>query len=139
MKIYISSTFQDLKEYREKVYRQLRKMRHDVISMEDYVAGDQRPLAQCLADVAEADIYIGILAWRYGYVPPHDNPNKRSITEPEYRKAVDSKKQCLIFLLHKDAPWSPQFMDDHTGADEARKSISRFRDEVRGAPHDWVV
>lgn len=64
MKIYISSTFQDLKEYRDKVYRQLRKMRHDVISMEDNVAGDQRPLAQSLADVAAADIYIGILAWR---------------------------------------------------------------------------
>jgi len=130
MKIYISSTFQDLKEYRDKVYRQLRKMRHDVISMEDYVAGDQRPLAQCLADVAAADIYVGILAWRYGYVPPHDNPDKRSITELEYRQAIDSKKQCLIFLLDKSAPWSPQLMDAHTGDGEAGKSINRFRDEL---------
>lgn len=92
MKVFIPSTFQDLEEYREKVYRQLRKMRHDVISMEDYVAADQRPLAQCLADVAIADIYVGILAWRYGYVPLHDNPNKRSITELEYRKAVPRRR-----------------------------------------------
>lgn len=130
MKIYISSTFQDLKDYRAKVYGQLRKMRHDVISMEDYVAGDQRPLAQCLADVAAADIYIGIFAWRYGYVPPHGNPKKRSITELEYRQAVESKKQCLIFLLDKDAPWSPKLMDAHTNEGNAGKSINRFRDEL---------
>jgi Domain of unknown function (DUF4062) len=86
MKIYIFSTFQDLKDHRDKVYRQLRKMRHDVISMEDYVAGDQWPLAQCLADVGVADIYVGSFAWRHGYVPPHDNPDNQSIPELEYRK-----------------------------------------------------
>ena len=36
-KIYLSSTYSDLKEHREAVYRALRKMRHDVIAMEDYV------------------------------------------------------------------------------------------------------
>ena len=53
LKIYISSTFEDLREYRENVYRQLRSLRHDVISMEDYVAGPRRPLAQCLAEQAD--------------------------------------------------------------------------------------
>jgi len=130
MKIYISSTFQDLQEYREKAYRQLRSLRHDVISMEDYVAAHQRPLAQCLADVAASDVYVGIFAWRYGFVPAQGNPQKRSITELEYRHALKHKKPCLIFLLKQDTQWSPLFMDSQTGEGKTGKSIKRLRDEL---------
>jgi hypothetical protein len=130
MKIYISSTFQDLQEYRAQAYRQLRKMRHDVLSMEDYVAAHQRPLAQCLADVAASDVYLGVFAWRYGFVPAQGNPEKRSITELEYRHALKCKKQCLIFLLDKDTPWPPHFMDSQTGEGKGGKNIKRLRDEL---------
>jgi Domain of unknown function (DUF4062) len=57
--VYLSSTYSDLKVYREAVYHTLRQMRYDVIAMEDYVAADERPLATCLADVAACDLYIG--------------------------------------------------------------------------------
>ena len=50
-RIYISSTYGDLKEHREKAYRVLRQLGHDAVAMEDYVATDQRPLGRCLADV----------------------------------------------------------------------------------------
>ena len=40
--VYVSSTFEDLKPYREAVYRGLSKMRYDVRAMEDYVARDGR-------------------------------------------------------------------------------------------------
>jgi len=73
-KVYISSTFTDLRAHREAVYKILRKLGHDVISMEDYVAADQRPLAKCLDDVAACAVYVGIFAWRYGYIPAQDNP-----------------------------------------------------------------
>lgn len=107
-RIYISSTYSDLVEAREAVYGVLRKMRHDVIAMEDYVAADQRPLDKCLADVAACDIYVGIFAWRYGYVPPDQ---ERSITELEFRQAQQSKKPCLLFLLHEEAPWPRKLLD----------------------------
>ena len=51
--IYLSSTYEDLTEHREAVYRALRRLGHDVRAMEDYVATDQRPVDKCLADVAE--------------------------------------------------------------------------------------
>ena len=59
LKIYISSTFEDLEQHRERVYRELRSLRHDVVAMEDYVAADKRPLDQCLQDVRDADVYVG--------------------------------------------------------------------------------
>ena len=77
-RIYVSSTFSDLQDQREAVYRALRRLGHDVVAMEDYVASDQRPLDRCLDDVASSDVYIGIVAWRYGYVPPTGNPEAYS-------------------------------------------------------------
>jgi uncharacterized protein DUF4062 len=131
VKIYISSTFEDLKDERERVYRQLRKLRHDVISMEDYVAGEQRPLDECLADVADCDAYVALIAWRYGFVPRKDNPEKRSITELEYRQAVRSGKTPLIFLVDEEAPWKRALMDEVTGEGDGGECINRFRAELK--------
>lgn len=129
-KIYISSTYNDLKEYREAVYRMLRKLKHDVIAMEDYVAADIRPQKKCLTDVAKSDIYVGLLAWRYGYIPEEDNPEKKSITELEYCQAGSSNLPRLIFLAERDAPWPDNFKDSITGDGERGQRISVFRDDV---------
>ncbi|MGH3997600.1 MAG: DUF4062 domain-containing protein, partial [Pseudonocardiaceae bacterium] len=125
-RIYVSSTYRDLREHREAVYQALRERGHDVVAMEDYVATDQRPLERCLADVATSDIYLGILAWRYGYVPEQNNPDGRSITELEYREARQRGIPCLVFLLGEDAPW-PRSMIDR-GDDLGR--IDAFRAEL---------
>src|SRR5262249_19334063 len=104
-RIYVSSTFRDLKEHRHEVSLALHRLGHQDVAMEYYVAEDRRPLDRCLADVTSCDVYIGIFAWRYGHVPHGGNPEQRSITELEYRRAVAEKKACLIFLVDEDAPW----------------------------------
>lgn len=130
MKVYLSGTYNDLVEQRKAAYQQLRMMRHDVIGMEDYVASDQRPTEKCLADVAESDVYLGIFAWRYGFVPTRGNPKKRSITELEYRKAKALNKPCLIFLSQDDAPWPMKMTDSYTGEAGAGTRIKRLRAEL---------
>jgi len=106
-------------------------MRHDVISMEDYVAADQRPVEKCLADVAASDLYIGIFAWRYGYIPSNMNPEHKSITELEYRQAQQTGKSCLLFLLDKDAPWPSTAMDAITDDGNGGACIKELRDELQ--------
>lgn len=54
--IYLSSTYEDLKDFRRAVVDALRRSNYTVRAMEDYVAGDQRPADKCLDDVASADI-----------------------------------------------------------------------------------
>jgi tetratricopeptide (TPR) repeat protein len=130
VRVYVSSTYGDLKEYREKVYRALRQLGHDAIAMEDYVATDQRPLAKCLEDVASCDIYVGIFAHRYGYVPDYENPEGRSITELEYRHAKANGKSCLVFLLNEAAPWPPGWMDAFTGDGDHGARMRAFREEL---------
>jgi len=64
-KVFVSSTFLDLKECRQQVSLVLRKMGHEDVAMEYYVAEDKRPVDKCLADVATCDLYVGIFAWPY--------------------------------------------------------------------------
>jgi hypothetical protein len=68
--------------------------------MEYYVAEDRRSLEKCINDVANCDLYIGIFAWRYGYVPPG---RCKSITELEYCHAINMGRDCLIFLRSEKA------------------------------------
>lgn len=98
--------------------------------MEDYVAADQRPLDKCLADVAACDLYLGIFAHRYGYVPKRDNPARRSITELEYRHAGALDIPRLAFLLDENTAWSPGQMDVFTGEGDRGARIRTLREEL---------
>jgi len=118
--IYLSSTFRDLQAEREAVYKALRRMRHDVVAMEDYVAADRRPLDKCLNDVRECDVYIGILGWRYGFIPPEAD---KSITELEFREAQKSGKTCLLFLQDESSRPAGKGGND-------RDRVERFREEL---------
>lgn len=129
-KIYLSATYSDLKAYRDAVYRILRMLRHDVISMEDYVATDAYPLHKCLADVASCDLYVGLVGWRYGYTSDKDNPKQQSITELEYRQAGKSGLPQLMFLADKDAPWSDELRDSKKGEGNHGQRIAAFRAEL---------
>ncbi|ROT33868.1 HEAT repeat domain-containing protein [Micromonospora sp. HM5-17] len=114
-KVYVSATFRDLQECRAAVQLALRRLRVEDMAMESYVAEDRRPLERCLADVANCDVYVGIFAWRYGFIPVGYD---RSITELEYREALAHGKPCLIFLLDEEAPWPRTFIDRGADADK---------------------
>jgi hypothetical protein len=127
--IYLSSTYEDLKDYRGAVFETLRKAGHHVIGMEDYVATDQRPIDECLLDVEKADLYVGLFAFRYGYVPPphHKNPDGLSITELEFRHAEALKKPCLTFIAKRDVGIPLDLVDAYTGHGDTGRQIERLR------------
>ncbi|EGV28617.1 Sigma 54 interacting domain protein [Thiorhodococcus drewsii AZ1] len=131
--IYLSSTYQDLKDHRKAVFDALRQSGYQVIAMEDYVATDERPVDKCLKDVDCADIYVGLFAFRYGYVPPaeHGNPDGRSITELEYRRAAaNPKTHTLVFLADDKAPWPMTSTDGWTGDGQGGARVRSLRDEL---------
>src|SRR6266542_5091339 len=85
MKVYVSATQRDLLECRAAVHGATRRLGIEDIAMEAYVAEGRPPLDKCLEDVRRCDLYIGLFAWRYGFIPPGADC---SITEMEYREAV---------------------------------------------------
>jgi hypothetical protein len=129
-KVYVSATYNDLKDHREAVTRALQRMGYDVRCMENYVATDERVDARCKADVAECDFYIGIVAQRYGWMPKGGD---QSITEMEYWQArgQPGRTRCLVFLLDEDAPWSQRWIDAlHDPASAAK--LNKFREQFAG-------
>lgn len=124
LRVYVSSTSVDLKEYRAAVISALRKTGTTPVCMEDYVAQDMLPVDKCLADVAGSEVYVGIFAWRYGFMP---SGYEQSITELEYRKAIEVSIPTLIFLLDENAGWCDEYRD--AGKDAER--ISALRKEFK--------
>jgi formylglycine-generating enzyme required for sulfatase activity len=122
--VYVSSTYVDLKEHRAALKIALEKAGFDVECMEKYPAFDERPLDYCLADVAASDVYVLLMAHRYGYRPAKDNPENRSITHLEYQEAGRHPgKPRLAFTVNQDHPWPPRLVDDG----EAKRDLMAFR------------
>lgn len=121
LRVYVSSTYQDLKDCRQAIRSALQRIGVDDIAMETYTAGEERPVDRCVEDVRSADLYVGVLAWRYGFAP---GGGQTSITESEYRAAGAAGVPRLIFVLDPEAPWPRSAMDrDST-------QIEAFRDHV---------
>jgi hypothetical protein len=130
--IYVSSTCEDLAAYRDAVRLVLERLGHSIVSMEQYVAADERPLDRCLADVSGCDVYVGIIAWRYGYIPDHGNPERKSITELEYDRAGRTRRPRLVFLLDPSVPWPARHFDSQTADGGSGELIRRFREQLSG-------
>ena len=127
--VYVSSTFDDLKVHRADLKLALEKAQYDVECMEKYRAFDERPLDKCLADVARADVYVLLLANRYGYRPKEGNPDGKSITQLEYEEAGrNPSRPRLVFTVDPDHPWVKKWIDD--GLSEDGQALASFRAEV---------
>ncbi|MBF0563903.1 MAG: tetratricopeptide repeat protein [Nitrospirae bacterium] len=125
LRVYVSSTSDDLEEYRVAVIAALRKMKTiKPVGMEDYVSGGRPPIKKCLDDVSKCDIYVGIFAWRYGSIP---RGYKKSFTELEYSKAVGVGIPPLIFLLNEKFDW----LHKHYGNEKDQLRINALRKKLK--------
>jgi len=97
--VFISSTFVDLKEERKKVWDTLEQFDVAVKGMEQFGARKTTPLATCILEVEQSDIYVGILGMRYGSEEPTSG---KSYSQLEYEKAVEQNKEILIYLIDEE-------------------------------------
>ena len=117
-RIYLSSTDRDLAEYRRAVYDALAKLRYDVFAVDGQGAADTQSADKRLSTVADCSIFIGIVAWRYGHVPPGET---RSITELEYHAAGRHGLSRFVFVLDEDAAWPYRMIEDGEGAEKLKE------------------
>lgn len=145
MRIFVSSSFEDLREHRAAAIQVLRQLGHEVLAMEDMVAGSTAPLTKVIDMVDRSEAYVGIFAWRYGYIPKNNaipaSPTVRSIpnvaeavfgqtsiTHYEYLRAKQRDLPIMAFLLDEQYPWPPHRID---GFDTRKADAPANSDKIR--------
>jgi HAD superfamily phosphoserine phosphatase-like hydrolase len=140
-RIFVSSTFEDLKEHRFATIKAIRQLGAVDISMEHFGARDERPKDECIRLIREeTDVFVGIYAHRYGFIPEGE---AISITESEYREAVRAGVPVLVYLVDDNHPWPPLLIDKQ----EAAEKLAAFKAELRkmkivakfGTPHELAA
>lgn len=103
MKIFVSSTFAELKEYRAAVIAGLDRLAIPGVKMETFGSNEDAPLKVSLDRLEECDIYLGIIGHTYGSIP---DGGDRSYTVYEYEKAVELRNQgrarLMIYLASEE-------------------------------------
>jgi len=100
--VFISSTSEDLQEYRLAAREAALRAGFLPVMMEYFAASGGPPLRECLAKVEPCDVVVVIAAQRYGWVPS-DQPlsGAKSITWLECERAKD----LLVFFPDQDVTW----------------------------------
>lgn len=96
-RVFVSSTFDDLKDERLEVQKSLLKMDCLPVGMELFPSTDEETWEFIKRQVEASDFYLLVIAGRYGTVAE----DGRSFTEKEYDYAIELGKPILAFL-HAD-------------------------------------
>lgn len=107
--VFISSTYEDLKDYRKKVWELLESYDVNVKGMEAFGARSESALQTCLNEVERSDIYVGIIGLKLGSI---NEETGKSFTRIEYEKAVsDENTEILIYIIKDEAKISINNID----------------------------
>ena len=109
IKVFVSSTYVDLKEHRQRVIAQLRRAGYHVDPMEDWTSDADEPTRFCLDRLYDCQACVLLVGLRRGFIPMGQ---ERSITQMEYYHALDQGIDVLPFLLDDRVSGWPDQHDD---------------------------
>lgn len=112
MRVFLSSTYIDLVEYRKAAADALQRLGQQVGQMEVFGARPEEPATACLKEIEECALFVGIYAHRYGFIPAGESV---SITEAEFRHAQKHRKPSFCFLIDENYPWLPKMIEGEPG------------------------
>src|SRR5688572_2538492 len=99
-RIFISSTIEDLKEYRTAVEDAITRSGCIPVRSEYFPASGTPVLDECRSRVSACDVVVVIVAHHYGWIPEDtQNKDQKSITWMECDEALKADKEVLAFLV----------------------------------------
>lgn len=99
LQVFVSSTYNDLKDERQAAVAAILKAGHIPAGMELFTAGDESQMTIIKRWIDESDVYMLILGGRYGSIEPASGI---SYTELEFNYAVETGK-ALFSVVETDA------------------------------------
>jgi hypothetical protein len=112
MQVFISSTYRDLVDHRRAVIDVLLRLKLQPIAMEFFGADPDEPKRVCADEIQDCELFIGLYAHRYGFIPEGD---EKSITEQEFDLARELGKLCFCYVVDEDHPWRPKMIEGEPG------------------------
>lgn len=97
--VFVSSTFEDLKEERRILMEQILNLGHIPVGMELFQASNEEQWTYIQRRILECDYYLLVVAERYGSV----DGDGKSYTQKEYEFAVANRIPVAAFLLESAA------------------------------------
>jgi tetratricopeptide (TPR) repeat protein len=131
MKVFLSSTYYDLIDYRRAAHDALEQLGLHVIWMEAFGARPEESTKACLDEVAECDLFVGIYAHRYGYIPTGADI---SITEQEFDHAQKLGKPIFGFIVDENHPWPPKHIEH-----DKKAKLDAFLSKVKRQPVEFFT
>jgi len=126
-RLFLSSTVEDLAPFRAVVLHVCQRLGADVVAMEDFGPDPRTAVELCREKIESADLFVGLYAHRYGYVP--DDHGGRSITQLEYEWATGRRPAptLLLFVVDDELPWPPKWVDRGASSERLQEFIGRLR------------
>lgn len=121
--VFLSSTYEDLKEVREKVMLRLFMNGYMVNTMESFGARSGRSWEVIQESIKDSDLFVVIVAGRYGSIVEGEDI---SFTEKEYNYAVARGIPVLAFIRNTDKILAQSYDDG-----ESRSRLNNFIDRIR--------
>jgi len=109
MKVFLSSTAQDLVAYRSVADDTILRLSQESVAMERFGPLPGEPVAECERKARESDVVVCIVAHRYGFVP---EKGRGSITRREVEAARAAGKDVLAWIVADDYPWTEKKEQD---------------------------
>lgn len=129
--IFISSTYEDLKEERRIVQDVILSMYHFPIGMEMFSAGDEEQWEIIKDTIDSSDYYVLIVAHRYG----SKTDEGISYTEKEYQYAKTKGIPVLAFIIDNEVLVKPDYMEKDPDSIEKLKLFKN--DVTNGRMVQW--
>ena len=123
MKVFLSSTYEDLREHRVKAAQAIERLGQHGVRMEVFGARPGDATGVCREEIEASDAFLGIYAHRYGHVPA---ASSISITEQEFDFAQERRKPTFCFLVDDEFPWSPKLIE----GDPGQSKLKLFKQRV---------
>lgn len=128
-RVFISSTYLDNVARRRTVLEAIERAGDMVaVGMERFTADDRPTVEVCREGAQECDVFVGIIAHRYGWEPEGQAPGEeKSITWLEYEAARMAGRPCLMFEIDPNAPFTRADLDPAPGTWEKQQKLERFK------------
>jgi CheY-like chemotaxis protein len=127
MKVFLSSTYDDLREHRARAAQAVERLGQHGVRMEVFGARPGDATDVSLDEIDASDAFLGIYAHRYGYVPAG---SPISITEQEFNFAQERQKSTFCFLVDDEFPWSPKLIEPDPGQSKLKLFKQRISTTV---------